>query len=49
MTPRQAASWAMLAAGRRRLEMAAQLAIARLGAHGQNEAVQKQLREWDEG
>lgn len=46
-TPRQAAAWATLGIGRKRAEMAAALAIARMAAHGKDESVQKQLREWD--
>ena len=49
MTHRQAAAWMTLGAARTRVEMAAQLVVARMAEHGKDEAVQKQLREWDEG
>lgn len=48
MTHRQAAAWMALGAARTRVEMAAQLAIARTAAHAKDDAVQKQFREWDE-
>lgn len=49
MTPRQAAAWAALGAGRERRMLAAHLVAARIAAHAKDDTVQKQLREWDEG
>jgi hypothetical protein len=48
MTPRQAAAWVALGFGRERRNMAAQLFVARTAAHGKDESVQKQLREWEQ-
>jgi len=48
MAPRQAAAWVALGAGRQRREFTAQLVIARMAAHGERDAITKQLREWDD-
>jgi hypothetical protein len=48
-TPRQASAWATLGFARKRTEMAESLALQTMAAREKPEAINKQLKEWNDG